>query len=133
MDGRSLMPLLGATPPAPEEWRQAFLFEQYVGDHRLERDPLGEPPDPFDIPRFASVPLFYSGLRTATLKYIEYDNGERELYDLVNDPYELENQYRQHAAQRCGVAVVLAVQPAHLYYRGLPRHGDGTAAADRRD
>ena len=87
------MPLLGAAPPAPEDWRQAFLFEQYVGDHRLERDPLGEPPDPFDTARFASVPLFYTGLRTATLKYIEYDNGERELYDLVNDPYELENQY----------------------------------------
>ena len=92
MDGRSLMPLLGATPPAPEEWRQAFLFEQYVGDHRLQRDPLGEPPDPFDQSRFESVPLFYTGLRTATQKYIEYDTGERELYDLVNDPYELENQ-----------------------------------------
>ena len=38
------------------------------------------------------MPLFYTGLRTAGLKYIEYDTGERELYDLVNDPYELENQ-----------------------------------------
>lgn len=93
MDGRSLLPLLGATPPAPDDWRQAFLFEQYVGDHRLEHDPLGEPPDPFDTARYENVPLFYSGLRTPTLKYIEYNTGERELYDLVNDPYELENQY----------------------------------------
>jgi arylsulfatase A-like enzyme len=93
MDGRSLLPLLGASPPVVEDWRQAILFEQYVGDHRLVRDPLGEPPDPFDSARFEDVPLFYNGIRTATLKYIEYDNGERELYDLAADPYELENQY----------------------------------------
>ena len=36
---------------------------------------------------------YYNGVRTADLKYIEYDNGERELYDLANDPYELDNQY----------------------------------------
>ena len=93
MDGRSLLPLLSASPPALDDWREAFLFEQYVGDHRLVRDPLGEPPDPFDSPRFQDVPLYYNGLRTADLKYIEYDNGERELYDLANDPYELDNQY----------------------------------------
>lgn len=92
MDGRSLLPLLGANPPPATEWRQACLFEQYIGDHLREPDPLGEPPDPFDSTRYESVPLFYSGLRTPTLKYIEYDTGERELYDLVNDPYELENQ-----------------------------------------
>ncbi|MFZ1240227.1 MAG: sulfatase [Anaerolineae bacterium] len=88
-DGRSLLPLLGGSPPAA--WRQALLFEQYVGDHHGLRDPLGEPPDPFDSPRFQSAPLFYSGLRTADLKYIEYDTGERELYNLANDPFELEN------------------------------------------
>jgi arylsulfatase A-like enzyme len=92
-DGRSLLPLLSASPPASNEWRQAFLFEQYVGDHRLVDDPLGEPLDPFDSVRFEDVPLFYIGLRTAGLKYIEYGNGERELYDLDSDPYELENSY----------------------------------------
>ncbi len=92
MDGRSLLPLLGANPPPATEWRQACLFEQYIGDHLREPDPLGEPPDPFDSARYDSVSFFYTGLRTAELKYIEYDTGERELYDLVNDPYELENQ-----------------------------------------
>lgn len=92
MDGQSLLPLLGDDPPPLEDWRQACLFEQYVGDHLQAPDPLGEPPDPFDSPKYDSVPLFYTGLRTAQLKYIEYDTGERELYDLVNDPYELENQ-----------------------------------------
>ena len=90
MDGRSLLPLLHDDPPA--DWRQAFLFEQYVGDHVFLHDPLGEPPDPFDSPRFRSAPLFYAGLRLENLKIIAYDSGERELYDLANDPYELENQ-----------------------------------------
>ena len=33
----------------------------------------------------------YSGYRTHEWKYIEYDSGERELYDLINDPYEMNN------------------------------------------
>lgn len=32
------------------------------------------------------------GFRTSTYKYVEYKNGDRELYDMVNDPLELENQ-----------------------------------------
>jgi N-acetylglucosamine-6-sulfatase len=31
----------------------------------------------------------FSGLRTRHFLYVEYDDGERELYDLVNDPYQL--------------------------------------------
>jgi choline-sulfatase len=31
------------------------------------------------------------GLRTASYKYIEYPNGDRQLFDLVHDPYELRN------------------------------------------
>jgi N-acetylglucosamine-6-sulfatase len=31
----------------------------------------------------------YGAIRTETHKYVEYDNGEKELYDLQNDPYEL--------------------------------------------
>jgi arylsulfatase A-like enzyme len=33
----------------------------------------------------------YCGLRSATHKYIYYSTGERELYDLIRDPYELVN------------------------------------------
>jgi len=36
------------------------------------------------------IPQFYS-VRTLEWKYTEYSTGETELYDLVNDPYELEN------------------------------------------
>ena len=33
----------------------------------------------------------FEAIRTETHKYIEYDNGDVELYDLQNDPYELES------------------------------------------
>jgi N-acetylglucosamine-6-sulfatase len=36
-------------------------------------------------------PVFYA-VRTETWKYVEYDTGEKELYDLVNDPYEQLNK-----------------------------------------
>ena len=35
----------------------------------------------------------YHGVRTATYTYVEYVDGDRELYDLVHDPYELTNVY----------------------------------------
>jgi MYXO-CTERM domain-containing protein len=33
----------------------------------------------------------YCGVRTETEKYVRYQTGERELYDLADDPFELEN------------------------------------------
>ena len=42
------------------------------------------------------------GVRTVTHKYVEYDTGERQLFDLVADPYELTN---------------LAGDPAHVVER----------------
>ncbi len=33
----------------------------------------------------------FEAVRTGTHKYVEYQSGERELYDLQNDPYELES------------------------------------------
>ena len=35
--------------------------------------------------------LAWRGIRTAKFKYVEYENGELEFYDLVADPYEMEN------------------------------------------
>jgi N-acetylglucosamine-6-sulfatase len=35
----------------------------------------------------------HAGVRTLQYKYIEYNNGSRELYDLVADPYELESRH----------------------------------------
>jgi N-acetylglucosamine-6-sulfatase len=76
-DGRSLEPVLhgGVTT-----WRSAVL---------LEASANYSPP--------------YRGIRTVNTatdpkrKYVEYKDGQRELYDLVADPYELTNVYNSTA------------------------------------
>ncbi|MFN8591206.1 MAG: sulfatase [Thermomicrobiales bacterium] len=72
VDGRSLAPLLAGDDPGP--WRHAVLAEHYVS--RPERN--------------TSDPAF-KALRTEDYLYAEHSNGQRELYDLGRDPYELEN------------------------------------------
>ena len=37
--------------------------------------------------------LKYKAVRTETHKYVEYETGEKELYDLEADPYELDSIY----------------------------------------
>jgi arylsulfatase A-like enzyme len=108
VDGRSLVPLLGNNPPPVRVWRQAFLL-QHVSPSQATlpdgqqpdltapppRDKgLEEPADPQDRPllvkRSKEFPTFV-GLRTQQYTYIEYVAGERELYDLKKDPYQLQN------------------------------------------
>ena len=70
-EGLSLVPVLG-NPSAP--WRDHFLIEHYEG----------------------GIGGIFTGLRTKQVgkewKYIEYATGDKELYDLVTDPYEEENR-----------------------------------------
>jgi N-sulfoglucosamine sulfohydrolase-like protein len=47
-------------------------------------------PDPAEDPE--APPVNYLGVRTDRYLYAEYGNGERELYDLRLDPFELQNQ-----------------------------------------
>ena len=56
------------------------------------------------------VPHFW-GLRTARYKYVELVTGEKELYDLQLDPYELKNRSGQVelAAVQADLAHRLAV------------------------
>ena len=69
VDGRSLVPLLeGSAGP----WRTSLLLEQ--------QDPTAD----------GIAPPFWA-VRTAGWKYVELDTGEKELYDLARDPYEMEN------------------------------------------
>ncbi|CAA9452737.1 MAG: Choline-sulfatase [uncultured Rubrobacteraceae bacterium] len=72
-DGRSLAPLLHGEDPA---WRTSVLLEAFTNE-----EAQGEQ---------ANLPN-YRAVRTETHKYVEYENGERELYDLQADPYELES------------------------------------------
>jgi arylsulfatase A-like enzyme len=93
VDGRSLVPLLRME--RPELWRQAFLVEQeeqHFNQGQPKRRVL-EPQDPLEQQLAAArqgVPA-YAALRTATHLYAVYGTGEKELYDLQADPYELDN------------------------------------------
>jgi N-acetylglucosamine-6-sulfatase len=108
VDGRSLMPLLGDNPPSEQSWRRSFLVEAAVetpwtdgppypqgGSQEMpisgDAPPAGwrrateeEPGEDWGRPALGAV-------RTGEYVYVEYGSGERELYDLSRDPYQLEN------------------------------------------
>jgi N-acetylglucosamine-6-sulfatase len=71
VNGMSLVSLL---KDANADWRDSILLE-----HWPTEDGVG-----------SKIPEFYA-VRTADWKYVEYSTGEKELYNLKNDPYELEN------------------------------------------
>ncbi len=93
VDGRSLDPLLGKRAPSLDDWRQGVLIEHYPG------------PEPFmskfekmlfeakDKPRLAP----YKAVRANQYLYVQYESGERELYDLRKDPDELHNIVKEAA------------------------------------
>ena len=72
VDGSSFAPLLSSSPPST--WRTAFLEEGWRPQ---------SPPVPTN-----------KGVRTQGHMYVEYDTGERELYDLRADPYQLQSKPR---------------------------------------
>ncbi len=103
VDGRSLLPLLTARA-TPDAWRHAILLEHgypgpaalvHVAPGDLTFPGLLEPPDAFEVgenaaePRPVPMPVF-QGLRTDRYIYIEYATGEREVYDIINDPHQLQ-------------------------------------------
>jgi N-acetylglucosamine-6-sulfatase len=104
MDGRSLLPLLEKDPP--KSWRQAYLVEHWTqksgnpGQTEEEREPgdLDQENNSPERPArrrnqrqgAAQIPE-YQGIRIDGFSYIEYATGEKELYDLKNDPGQLNN------------------------------------------
>lgn len=81
VEGRSLVALLhGSHVP----WRSYALIEHHF-DPRQYGDPDGQ--DLFNGP----VPPTYNAIRTRDFSYVRYQDGDREYYDLVKDPYELHN------------------------------------------
>jgi N-acetylglucosamine-6-sulfatase len=95
VDGRSFKSLLTNNPPLATSWRQYFLIEQYA----FSTPELGDQ-FPSSISAINGEKLNAGGtnptitaVRTPRYKYVEWDTGERELYDLQNDPYELSNFY----------------------------------------
>ncbi len=80
-DGHSLLGLMHGAPPIG--WRDAVLIEHH--------GPATSSLDPDAQNRESGNPTTYEAMRTAHFLYVEYLDGERELYDLRRDPYELHN------------------------------------------
>jgi arylsulfatase A-like enzyme len=79
MQGRSLLPILRARPPA--DWRTSMYYRYYhdPGDHNTRA---------------------HYGVRTRTHKLIYFWKKDQwELFDLVNDPRELHNLYGQRGQE----------------------------------
>ena len=92
VDGRSLKPLFGATPP--EDWRADFIA-QYLSNGDSQQSVGTEMPPGYEwLASLQDIPS-YKALRTTEYTYVEWQsfNGgiEVELYDLHRDPYQLFN------------------------------------------
>jgi arylsulfatase A-like enzyme len=92
-DGHSLTALLkGRTPSG---WRDAVLIEH----HGPATDPAIDPDAQSAV---SGNPPSYEAMRTPSLLYVEYGTGERELYDLKRDPFELDNIVGRLSASQLG-------------------------------
>ncbi|MDX2033162.1 MAG: sulfatase [Blastocatellia bacterium] len=95
MDGRSLSPLLGTTPPA--SWRTNFIA-QYLSTGDSTQSVGAEMAPGFEwLAKIQDIPS-YKALRSTEYTYIEWRTEnpfaaepELELYDLRRDPYQLFN------------------------------------------
>jgi hypothetical protein len=90
---------MGDEVPSVDQWRSAFLVEAATELGGTEADPTvddGSPElplsgDPSPERRWGHPAL--EALRTKDVLYVEYEGGGRELYDMREDPYQLDNRY----------------------------------------
>jgi N-acetylglucosamine-6-sulfatase len=109
IDGRSLVPYVTDTTLRT---RRPILFESFVETNDVEangQEPVARPssaaapgastarasgPGAEAHASIAAPPKDYEGIRLGPYKYIEWPDGEKELYDITKDPYELNNIVR---------------------------------------
>jgi N-acetylglucosamine-6-sulfatase len=84
VDGRSFLPLFDDPEQA---WRESFLIErrQFEAQYVELGERLGMATAELD------QSAQFDAIRTTGWTYVEYGTGERELYDLAADPYQLDN------------------------------------------
>ena len=92
-DGRSLLGLLHGNDAAPAAWRTSYLLEHWPTEGKT-RSGVASKPVPghllLDRHVVGKIPQ-WSALRTQRYLYVEYADGDRELYDLTHDPDEIDN------------------------------------------
>jgi arylsulfatase A-like enzyme len=88
VDGRSFVPLL---QDADEPWREAFLIERRRLEEQLVRQSRFSGLTPEELDEAAT----FNGIRARDMVYVEYGSGERELYDMRADPFQLDNVIRK--------------------------------------
>src|SRR5215211_1787360 len=101
-DGRSLAPLLlggedgeqSSSQSSTSSWRSSVLLEKLPvednADDEEETNGKGKGKGKGKEKSETEGP-YWEAIRTESHKYVEYDNGDVELYDLQAGPYELES------------------------------------------
>ena len=128
VDGRSLVPLLGRGPPPVDGWRAAFLVEAATELGPGAIPPLSGDPLP-DYWRKVPRAEYWGrpgleAVRTEDRLYVEYGDGEHELYDLSEDPHQLNNLY-----EKADPALLARLRGRLAALRGCL--GSGCRAAER--
>lgn len=99
IDGRSLVPYM--RDPSLRS-RRPILFESFVetadveanGEPTAQRARRSTKAGPKATASIVAPPKDYEGIRLGPYKYIEWPDGEKELYDITKDPNELNNVVR---------------------------------------
>ena len=90
-DGRTLVPFWTRTALRT---RRPILLESFAKATDITPTEKGSRGRPRRATSSISAPIEnYLGVRLDGYKYVEYETGDRELYDLRRDPYELRNRF----------------------------------------
>jgi N-acetylglucosamine-6-sulfatase len=116
--GLHLQQMVANVNLAPTILEAAHVKPGLVQDARslwpLFRDPKVWFPEPLLLegPGTSVSDMQFIGVRTPRYKYVQWHDGEHELYDLATDPYELQNHYGDPAY--AGIQRLLASELAEL-------------------
>jgi N-acetylglucosamine-6-sulfatase len=100
VDGRSLVRFWTDTA---RRTRRPILLESFAKATDVDGDgiPDGQPPPRRPAGISIAAPLEnYLGVRLGPYKYVEYETGDRELYDLAKDPFELNSRHADRRYDR---------------------------------